>query len=724
MTTAVEKTVIAIVGGGPRSVYALERLLAQLRSAELHGRVEIHVFEASGRFGAGVAHSDCQNPVSYLNRTADQIAFAADESVAAASTSLLPTALRMPFLEWCQMQWRHSGNNIFNLQAQDVPRRYLHGMALRAFFERYASELRLIKGVCVIAHNEEITGIVHEGIGFTMSTPQRQGGLFAHHILFITGHTPCRPVAKSNEFRFARNFNYISWAYPLEKKLTECQVAARDSIALIGMGLTAIDICLFLTEARGGTFIRKKSGKLNYQPNGKEPRAIFALSRSGKIYATRPKNEKLHPEQFHRAVFFTVSAVSLLRQNCGRLRPALYGRLQQQLDFERDIFPLIVLEMAWVYYRTLLGEQWISRQFSATNAVYNAYLSAQTHRGKPDIAYLLAPLQRGFDELVERLCAVRGDGDNTSAEDADAASHIYRTLTDEIVDKSLAPFRLRALGREKVKWQHALRITAHKFDWYSIFYPFANAFPNSPRERKQQIQIWLSRDLDAARQGNIRNPLKACCDSVWRDLRTVFSAACDFGGLTPTSQKNFIQQWLPHYNRLSNGAGIEAMEKLEALVRQGIVRLPGSVRISSHVAGKTFTLRYRGRKQRIDHLVCARVHPFDARYQVNPLYPNMLANKIITLWENRRSETDYYVPGAVKVTSGFHPLKHDGSADDRLTFLGSPAEGVCFFQNTAARPSANSAVLSNMHHWAVEVVNKLRAVTHAVLPVATEEVEK
>ncbi|MDE8755257.1 FAD/NAD(P)-binding protein [Pectobacterium polaris] len=706
MTTAVDKLVIAIVGGGPRSVYALERLLALLENAAIRGQFEIHIFEPNGRYGAGVAHSDCQNGSSYLNRTADQIAFAADESVTEA-TSLLPSPLRMTFLEWCQQHWRQSGDSIFNLQAQDVPRRYLHGMALREFFELYAAKLRQIDGISVTTHPEQVIGITRNGQGFRMITPQKPAGLVAHHILFITGHTPCRPVAKSTEARFARNFNYIPWAYPLEETFTERQIPAHDSIVLLGMGLTALDICLFLTEARGGTFMRQQSGRLHYQPSGKEPHTITTLSRSGKVYATRPLNEKLRPEQFHTGLFFTTSAVSFLRQHCGRTNFAHQDIRQPQLDFEQDLFPLIVLEMAWVYYRTLLGEQWLSRQLTAVNATYHTFLSAQAHRGEEDIGRLLAPLQQGFDDLVERLSRSHGGTVSTRPEDAEVACHIYRTLTDEIVDTIQAPILLRALGPEKIRWQHSPRLVAHKFDWQAIFYPFASRPPHSSRQRKQQILIWLSKDLDAARQGNIRNPVKACCDGVWRDLRTVFSSACDFGGLTPASHKNFIQQWLPHYNRLSNGASIEVMEKMEALVRQDIVVLPTAAKISSKTLGNTFILHYGGKKRRVNHVVCARVHPFDARYQVNPLYPDMLAKGIIQLWVNRSSVTDFFIPGAVRITPEFHPVMHDGTVDDRLTFLGSPAEGACFFQNTAARPAANSSVLSAMHHWAAELVGNL-----------------
>ena len=65
------------------------------------------------------------------------------------------------------------------------------------------------------------------------------------------------------------------------------------------------------------------------------------------------------------------------------------------------------------------------------------------------------------------------------------------------------------------------------------------------------------------------------------------------------------------------------------------------------------------------------------------------------------------VPGALDLTADFHPVKEDGSVDTRVTALGTPAEGVWFFQQSAARPRANSYVLNNVARWATAVVKSL-----------------
>jgi hypothetical protein len=702
------KYVVAIVGGGPRSVYALERLLALLQKEPFPGTLSIHVFESHGRIGAGAAHSDEQPVCSYLNRCVDQIAFAADESVLATSV-LLPLPLRMTFHQWCQQRFKQTGDERFNLAGNDVPHRYLHGVALRDHFNLYAALLNKLPGVEVIAQHDEVTGVRRHAAAFKLSFASGRECLQADHILFITGHTPCRPKRATEEARYIRNRRYIPYPYPLEQCFPLQKVGARSRIGLLGMGLTAIDVCLFLTEGRGGQFISGGDGGLHYLQSGDEPAQIVVLSPSGKMYSTRPVNAKVMPEHFHSAEFFSEVAIEQLRQNHGRRIILPDGSLQRQLDFRRDIFPLVVLEMALVYYRTLLGDRWSQRLIEVATPAYLTFLSPASHDGERDIHRLLQPVQRLFDQAVADFQAFDANNSDSDSAFIGQATAFYRTLTDQ----ELAPKRilsaLLSLQCRQVKWGHSIHLAAHRFDWLRIFEPFTDQPTRSVSQRRRQVLRWLERDLAAASQGNRLNPLKAACDGVWRDLRAVFSAVTDFGGLTPESQREFSTLWMSYYNRLSNGAGVEAMQKMAALIRQGrVVLAPAGMRISSARSQKGFILRGRGQRLKIEHLACARLHPFDARHQQRPLYPMMLREGLIQLWENRVPGGDSFVPGGLMLTAEFHPRTCDLSVETRLTFIGAPAEGVCFFQNAAARPGTNSAALNVAHAWAAQMLKTLR----------------
>lgn len=80
---------LAVVGGGPRSTYALERLAATID--RLNGRrLAVHVYELAGEFGAGQVHSAEQPHSSYLNRAGSQVSFAADPTVLGADPIRAP----------------------------------------------------------------------------------------------------------------------------------------------------------------------------------------------------------------------------------------------------------------------------------------------------------------------------------------------------------------------------------------------------------------------------------------------------------------------------------------------------------------------------------------------------------------------------------------------------------------------------------------------------------
>ncbi len=698
-----DKVVVAIVGGGPRAVYALERLLALLARHSPVCRLSVHIFDNTGRFGAGMAHSDRQSKSCYLNRPVDQIAFAADESISTANV-LLPASLRRNFYHWCRQRFYATGDARFNLQPHDIPHRYLHGLALRDYFDTYAKALRALPGIEVTTYAEEVIRVTCDTPFFVLQTTQLPAGLRAHYALFVTGHTPCRAHWQTAEARYQRGLRYRSYAYPLDQLDS---VRAGSSIALSGMGLTAIDICLYLTEGRGGSFVRTDQGRLRYQASGNEPAQIIALSRSGQLYTARARNQKTASD-LHRPHFFSEEAIASLRRHRGNSTVLHDGSVCRQIDFEHDVFPLIVLEMAWIYYRTLFGERFAQNVSTIIIPHYQAFLMHASSSVQYDVDALMAFWNDHFRQMANALSQALQGTVTPSLAVQEAAAAFFNVLTDECIAPENAIGRLRSLAQQEIKWCHTKNIYNHLFDWQTIFYSKARG----RRPGKAKHLKALAHDLAFAMQGNLSNPLKAACDGVWRDLRAVFSAATDFGGLTPASQKEFMRHWLSHYNRLSNGAGTEAMEKLGSLIACGqVVIAPGGTRARSCGPLRGYQLTGRQYRSRVDHLCCARLHPFDARQQHNPLYPSMLASGLVRLWENLGADGGRFTPGALDLTRDFHPVDYQNKVERRLTFLGAPAEGLCFFQNAAARPDTNSAILSTINNWATDLLDQMAAST-------------
>ena len=122
------------------------------------------------------------------------------------------------------------------------------------------------------------------------------------------------------------------------------RIGAGSRVAIQGLGLSAHDVIAELTVGRGGAFVRGEQG-LRYQRSGGEPQ-LTLCSRNCLPAAARGVNQKGLAGR-HQPHYFTPDAVAALR------RAALAARGSRQLDFERELWPLLRREMAWVHRATV-----------------------------------------------------------------------------------------------------------------------------------------------------------------------------------------------------------------------------------------------------------------------------------------------------------------------------------------------------------------------------------
>jgi len=705
---------LAIVGGGPMCTYALERLAALLPHVATV-RLKISIFDKTGRFGSGATHSELQSFSSYMNRVASQIAFAADESNPRAGR-LLRRALRPTFFEWTKQKYRETGDETYNLQSTEVPRRYLHGQALREKFELYVGILAKLENVTLNLCHAEIIDVSYDEADdrFRVHLVDGKGGaVAADNILFVTGHSSNHPAPNSLAARLMAHAQrmptscYISQPYPLHEQLTERNVPAGVPVAVVGLGLTAVDILLHLTEGRGGRFVAGDDDRyplaIRYIASGREPSRMIGLSPSGMFPACRPENMKAadgsgagHAVLEHRGVFLTISAIRTLRQSVGRPQ-SMQGVEILQLDFDTDVFPLVVLEMAYVYYKTLLGEFFGKEMCRAVADRYRAFLVGMAGSRDDLIAFLLEPVGECFEEAVVYM--------KLAAAGVRIPEHLGRFEMSDMLESYYLAVCGKRSRQETSPWDHPLELSDHRFDWRKFFYPLVPTAEMDGTEWQNRLVAYMRRDHLAAAQGNLRNPVKAACDGVWRDLRSVFSEAADFGGLTAASHRRFVEHHWRLYNRMSNGTGLEAMRKILALIEYGLLDM--SISPGSHIdtrpdeAAFEVTCALASAPRKVSVVVEGKAHRFDPVGDMCPLYPNMLRRGLVRQWRNPGSaKTDDYYPGALDLCRDFHPIRSDGTFDRRLTFLGAPSEGVAFFQLSAARPQSNSAILNNVARWA------------------------
>jgi diaminopimelate decarboxylase len=253
------ETEIAIVGCGPKGLYALDSLCEAARRRPQH-LFAVHIFEPSAHPGAGPIYDPRQSGVLLMNFPAGLIN--------AWSGGRGPS-----FLEWAAKSPKPVDVGDY------VPRAHV-GRYIFWSFERVVAQAP--SNVRLIRHNTRVDAVKCDGNRWSIS-PQN---ITVDHVLITTGH--------QDGFRHgaATTRDDIPSPFPIDQRLTQTAVPPNSTVRCKGFALTFIDTMLALTEGRGGVFTLSATG-YNYAPSGKEPRRIAPFSRSG-----RPMRAKVEAALF------------------------------------------------------------------------------------------------------------------------------------------------------------------------------------------------------------------------------------------------------------------------------------------------------------------------------------------------------------------------------------------------------------------------------------------
>jgi hypothetical protein len=297
--TTVEPIRIAVIGVGPRGLSVIERVISHTR---LDGPpVELLLIEP-GELGIGV-HQVKQPDFLLLNTIASQLTIFSDEEMAPGA----PVTPGPSLFEWCQAQNKSVRFDEF------LPRRHLGEYLQWAVGQLLAGAPSWLTVRHLPTH---AVGLRQDGDGAVMTLADGTD----HRVdlaVVTTGHG-LPGAAPANTDRL------IVTPYPLPAQLEH--IPAGATVALIGTGLTAMDVIASLTVGRGGSFVGD-----SYVASGQEPRIVLA-SRSGRLPCARPATTlDRRPAP---AKYFTPAAIARLRSSTAD------GRL----DFKRDIEPLISRE--------------------------------------------------------------------------------------------------------------------------------------------------------------------------------------------------------------------------------------------------------------------------------------------------------------------------------------------------------------------------------------------
>ncbi|MFN3615609.1 MAG: FAD/NAD(P)-binding protein, partial [Rubrimonas sp.] len=256
---------IAIIGGGPRGLGALEALAA------LGLPCAVTVFEPHPAPGAGPVYDPAQTPLNLLN-------------LPTRAVDLGGGALGRSFAAWLGP----------GFDPDDFPSRAAMGGYLAARFGAVAARLdaKVIAAAADALARDPLAGGWRVGAGGMMHGP-------FDAVALAIGHQPAQDDPQIAAWRaHARGRDGLTLvpAYPSEA-LADLVAQGGDRggpregvVALRGFGLAALDALRALTEGVGGAF--SGEGWSVYRPSGREPR-LAPFSRDGMPPAPKPADAEI-----------------------------------------------------------------------------------------------------------------------------------------------------------------------------------------------------------------------------------------------------------------------------------------------------------------------------------------------------------------------------------------------------------------------------------------------
>jgi uncharacterized NAD(P)/FAD-binding protein YdhS len=246
---------LAIIGIGPKGMFALERLLDHAQRADPPARLDIDLFEPHAFPGAGPVYDPQQPEYLRMNFAAEHVNMWGPESRA------VPARERLHFSDW----WRDVSGDM------NGPQRY----PPRAHVGRYLADglSRMLRhapeGTDVTLRLSAVRTIERTGARWRIVAGDGWTGDY-DEVLMTVGHPS-------------------SSVFPVDRHLSRERVAPGATVAIRGFALTFIDAALALTEGRGGVFDAEDHAyRLRYLPGGQEAGLILPFSRSGRPILAKP----------------------------------------------------------------------------------------------------------------------------------------------------------------------------------------------------------------------------------------------------------------------------------------------------------------------------------------------------------------------------------------------------------------------------------------------------
>ena len=636
---------IAVIGGGPRGIAAVERLLANAPDLGIQS-LDIQVIEPYRPGGGRVWDADQPSHLLMNTLCADATHFT-DDTVEIRGPLRPGPAL----YDWAQQivagTVRDLGRPERPLDAEhhrEAEQMQPHSHPSRRILGGYlewchAQDLAAAPVGAQVTHVPGIAQRITPGgerwrISVAGAVPPTDPGhdpsapvhdIVADAVILATGHADAEPAGRGAEITAAAQAAGL-WlgapTSPISQHALE-ELEAGQSVIVRGLGMNFFDYMSLLTIGRGGVFEEDPEGPdaLRYVPSGREPHLVVGSGR-GIPYRAKGRFGQMTPVFPKHHMTSELVAHLIARAGSG-----------DQVDFRRDLYPQVMKDGAHLYYERLAEQR--PAAFAG------------------DVAEILTALQE---------------------HDWDSAP--LRAVIERIVPDPEDRLEVPALDRPLDGLE----------------------FPDAP-----SLTAWwladLRRDVAEANLG-MASALKCASVQIGAGrgpLRTLVR----FGGVTGPSYRDDVEGWFRGFaGMLASGPPARRIDELIALVKAGIVEPLGArmrvvVRDGRYVASSPSVP---GLERTATALLEAHLPPADFPHSANPVLHALREDGLGRAWEIPGADGAQPVPtGALEVgPAPYRVVDATGREQAGLYAVGVPLESILWGTQLQPLARTNSRFLREL----------------------------
>lgn len=276
---------VAIVGFGPRGLYSLECLVEEAVATARLSDIKIVICDGNSDLGTGLAWRLDQTDSNWIN-ISDRALQNLEGRKAINSESVSIPAFKS-YIAWLK---EYDPAYQPNSNRDSFPPRKIMGNYLNARAKSIVEPL-LKSGILQLI-DQAVTNVLWTQKRFKLCL-KNNAKIECDICLLTIGHTPTelRDEAKEN-IRHAKNCSLLYINDPYKEEVISKNYKNKN-VAIIGLGLSMLDIMRMLTVGQGGKFLAKENNTMQFIASDKVPDKIIPYSFDGLPCMPKPVGEKV-----------------------------------------------------------------------------------------------------------------------------------------------------------------------------------------------------------------------------------------------------------------------------------------------------------------------------------------------------------------------------------------------------------------------------------------------